>query len=191
MIVMVVEANGMLSFAVCSAHSSGAGGAVREVDREQAGEEHDLAAEPHDRADRTVFGRLIVGAPRGRVREVLTSPLCRMRGVPRTAARPSRQPDGSLDPMLTEPTWPSLITDLLDSRDLSIGEASWAMREVIAGARRRAQLAGFLVALRAKGGDGRRDRRLPRRDAGDARARWTSTRWRSTSSAPAATASRR
>ncbi len=53
--------------------------------------------------------------------------------------------------MLTEPTWASLITDLLDSRDLSIGEASWAMREVMAGRATSAQLAGFLIALRAKG----------------------------------------
>ncbi|MFC0681484.1 anthranilate phosphoribosyltransferase [Lysobacter korlensis] len=53
--------------------------------------------------------------------------------------------------MLTEPTWASLITDLLDQRDLSIGEASWAMREVMAGRATSAQLAGFLVALRAKG----------------------------------------
>ena len=62
----------------------------------------------------------------------------------------------TLDPMLTEPTWASLITDLLDSRDLSIGEASWAMREVMAGRGPSAQLGGFLIRARGKGGTGGR-----------------------------------
>lgn len=49
------------------------------------------------------------------------------------------------------PTWPGLITQLLDGRDLSVSEASWAMERVLAGEASDAQLAGFLVALRVKG----------------------------------------
>jgi anthranilate phosphoribosyltransferase len=48
-------------------------------------------------------------------------------------------------------TWPEILTTLLDRRDLSISESTWAMRQVITGAATASQLAGFLVALRAKG----------------------------------------
>jgi anthranilate phosphoribosyltransferase len=40
---------------------------------------------------------------------------------------------------------------MLDGHDLSIAEATWAMEQVVAGGATDAQLAGFLVALRAKG----------------------------------------
>jgi anthranilate phosphoribosyltransferase len=53
--------------------------------------------------------------------------------------------------MSTTPTWPELLTALLDGRDLSISEATWAMRAVMAGEASPAQLAGFLIALRRKG----------------------------------------
>lgn len=53
--------------------------------------------------------------------------------------------------MPTEYTWPSLLTALVDGRDLSIGESEWAMGSVMAGEATSAQLAGLLVALRAKG----------------------------------------
>jgi anthranilate phosphoribosyltransferase len=53
--------------------------------------------------------------------------------------------------MPTELTWPALLTQLLAGADLSIAEATWAMQEVMAGRATPAQLAGFLVALRAKG----------------------------------------
>jgi len=53
--------------------------------------------------------------------------------------------------MIPEPTWPSLIAALLEGRDLSIAEASWAMDEAISGRVGEGALAGFLVALRAKG----------------------------------------
>lgn len=53
--------------------------------------------------------------------------------------------------MSTVPTWPDLLTTLLDGRNLSISEASWAMRRIMTGEATPAQLAGFLVALRAKG----------------------------------------
>lgn len=48
-------------------------------------------------------------------------------------------------------TWPDLLSTLLDRRDLSVWESTWAMRQVMRGKVTDAQLAGFLVALRAKG----------------------------------------
>lgn len=47
--------------------------------------------------------------------------------------------------------WPDLLTSLLDGRNLSISDASWAMRQIMSGQATSAQLAAFLVALRAKG----------------------------------------
>ncbi len=48
-------------------------------------------------------------------------------------------------------TWADLISALLDGRDLSVWESTWAMRQVMRGEATPSQLAGFLVALRAKG----------------------------------------
>lgn len=48
-------------------------------------------------------------------------------------------------------TWPDVLTTLLERRDLSVWESTWAMRQVMQGKVSDAQLAGFLVALRAKG----------------------------------------
>lgn len=48
-------------------------------------------------------------------------------------------------------TWPDLLSTLLNRRDLSVWESTWAMRQVMRGKVSDAQLAGFLVALRAKG----------------------------------------
>lgn len=53
--------------------------------------------------------------------------------------------------MPSELTWPALVTNLLAGTDLSIADASWAMEQVMEGATTPAQLAAFLVALRAKG----------------------------------------
>lgn len=55
---------------------------------------------------------------------------------------------------MTPPTarsWPQLINHLLARDDLSAADTAWAMDEVMSGAAAPAQLAGFLVALRAKG----------------------------------------
>ncbi len=48
-------------------------------------------------------------------------------------------------------TWPGIITSLLGGHDLSVSDATWAMDRVMTGNSSSAQLAGFLVALRAKG----------------------------------------
>ena len=48
-------------------------------------------------------------------------------------------------------TWPGILGSLVDGNDLSISEAEWAMRSVMAGEATTAQLGGLLVALRMKG----------------------------------------
>jgi anthranilate phosphoribosyltransferase len=48
-------------------------------------------------------------------------------------------------------TWAALLTSLLAGKPLSREETGWAMREVMSGDATPVQLAGFLVALRAKG----------------------------------------
>ncbi|KPN18572.1 MULTISPECIES: anthranilate phosphoribosyltransferase [Arthrobacter] len=51
----------------------------------------------------------------------------------------------------SEHTWPSLITALIAGQDLSSEQTWWAMDTIMAGDASDAQIAGFLVALRAKG----------------------------------------
>ncbi|MEU4541827.1 anthranilate phosphoribosyltransferase [Nonomuraea dietziae] len=48
-------------------------------------------------------------------------------------------------------TWPALLTTLLDGGSLRAEETAWAMRQIMSGAATDAQIAGFAVALRAKG----------------------------------------
>ncbi|MFJ6679632.1 anthranilate phosphoribosyltransferase [Microbacterium sp. NPDC091382] len=48
-------------------------------------------------------------------------------------------------------SWPEILTAVLDRKDLSVSESTWAMRQVMQGDATPSQLAGFLVALRAKG----------------------------------------
>ncbi|HWI31211.1 MAG TPA: anthranilate phosphoribosyltransferase [Microbacterium sp.] len=48
-------------------------------------------------------------------------------------------------------SWPDLLASLLKGEDLSVSESTWAMRQVMAGEATPSQLAGFLIALRAKG----------------------------------------
>jgi anthranilate phosphoribosyltransferase len=50
-----------------------------------------------------------------------------------------------------EPTWPALIGRLIGRHDLGADDTAWVMSQVLAGEATPAQLAGFLVALRAKG----------------------------------------
>lgn len=54
-------------------------------------------------------------------------------------------------PLESELTWPALITDLLAGDDLNAPQTAWAMDEAMSGRAAPAVLAGFLVALRAKG----------------------------------------
>jgi anthranilate phosphoribosyltransferase len=49
------------------------------------------------------------------------------------------------------PTWPRLLNRLLAREDLSSADTAWAMNEVMAGEATPAQVAAFVVALRAKG----------------------------------------
>ena len=48
-------------------------------------------------------------------------------------------------------TWPNVITKLIGGHDLTRDEAAWAMSEIMSGNASAVQIAGFLVALRAKG----------------------------------------
>ena len=49
------------------------------------------------------------------------------------------------------PTWPALLSALLGGASLDATDTAWAMREVMQGAASPAQVAAFVVALRAKG----------------------------------------
>ncbi|MEE6281194.1 anthranilate phosphoribosyltransferase [Georgenia sunbinii] len=53
--------------------------------------------------------------------------------------------------MSEQDTWPDLITDLIGGRDLTSAQTGWAMDQVMSGVATPVELAGFLVALRAKG----------------------------------------
>ena len=48
-------------------------------------------------------------------------------------------------------TWPDVLTALVAGHDLDAGQTAWAMGEIVAGEATPAQVAGFAVALRAKG----------------------------------------
>ena len=48
-------------------------------------------------------------------------------------------------------TWPEVLTTLLEDKDLSVSESTWAMRQVMSGTATPSQLSAFLIALRAKG----------------------------------------
>ena len=53
--------------------------------------------------------------------------------------------------MLESQSWPNILNSLLDGRDLSVADAAWSMERIMLGEASPSQLAGFLVALRAKG----------------------------------------
>jgi anthranilate phosphoribosyltransferase len=50
-----------------------------------------------------------------------------------------------------ERSWPQLISALLRSEELSTADTAWAMDEIMSGSATPVQIAGFAVALRAKG----------------------------------------
>jgi anthranilate phosphoribosyltransferase len=49
------------------------------------------------------------------------------------------------------PTWPALIRALIGKQALTAEQTAWAMNEIMEGAASPARIAGFIVALRAKG----------------------------------------
>ncbi len=53
--------------------------------------------------------------------------------------------------MPSEVSWPDVLSTLIAGEDLSAAESGWAMRQILAGDATPAQIAGFAVALRAKG----------------------------------------
>ncbi|MFC7308081.1 anthranilate phosphoribosyltransferase [Streptomyces monticola] len=53
--------------------------------------------------------------------------------------------------VITEPTWPGLLTELLEGRNLPADRATWVMEQVLRGQADPAHVAAFLTALRAKG----------------------------------------
>lgn len=53
--------------------------------------------------------------------------------------------------MSPTPTWSDLLTALVAGQDLSAEQTSWAMGQIMAGEASPVRVAGFLVALRAKG----------------------------------------
>ncbi|MDX6743205.1 anthranilate phosphoribosyltransferase [Actinocorallia sp. A-T 12471] len=53
--------------------------------------------------------------------------------------------------MSARTTWPALLNALLSGESLTSEETGWAMSQIMAGAATDAQIAGFAVALRAKG----------------------------------------
>jgi anthranilate phosphoribosyltransferase len=86
-----------------------------------------------------MFGLLITELCGAEIVVEVTSPLWPISSV------------GTIDAMPSELSWSAVLTDLLAGSDLSIAEASWAMEEIVGGRATSAQLAAFLVALRAKG----------------------------------------
>jgi len=52
---------------------------------------------------------------------------------------------------VTSPTWPDVLNTLLAGTDLSQSQAAWAIDEIMEGQATGSQIAGFAVALRAKG----------------------------------------
>ena len=52
---------------------------------------------------------------------------------------------------MSTPTWPTVLGALLGGRDLPAEATAWAMDQIMAGDATPAQIAGFVVALRAKG----------------------------------------
>ena len=48
-------------------------------------------------------------------------------------------------------TWPTIFTALLSGQNLGATESAWAMDQIMSGDASTAQVAGFLMALRAKG----------------------------------------
>lgn len=53
--------------------------------------------------------------------------------------------------MLDDHNWPTVLTQLLEHRDLSVSQAEWTMSQMMTGQASQAQIGAFLVALQSKG----------------------------------------
>lgn len=58
---------------------------------------------------------------------------------------------GSSTPAEVETSWPEILDALVSGRDLQPAQARWAMGEILSGDATPVQIAGFAVAMRAKG----------------------------------------
>ncbi|HVK24383.1 MAG TPA: anthranilate phosphoribosyltransferase [Actinokineospora sp.] len=52
---------------------------------------------------------------------------------------------------MADRTWKSLLNQLIDRRDLAAEDTTWAMNQIMSGEATPSQIAGFVIALRAKG----------------------------------------
>ncbi|MEV4555881.1 anthranilate phosphoribosyltransferase [Kitasatospora sp. NPDC049285] len=59
--------------------------------------------------------------------------------------------NGGSDPAQVVRTWPDLLTSLLKGDDLTQADTAWAMDRIMSGEATPVQVAGFTIALRAKG----------------------------------------
>ncbi|PYC72966.1 anthranilate phosphoribosyltransferase, partial [Streptomyces tateyamensis] len=59
--------------------------------------------------------------------------------------------NGGPDPVQVVRTWPDLLTALLSGTDLDRAQTAWAMDRIMTGEAGPVEVAGFMVALRAKG----------------------------------------
>ncbi|MFF1902090.1 anthranilate phosphoribosyltransferase [Kitasatospora sp. NPDC058218] len=59
--------------------------------------------------------------------------------------------NGGKDPVQVVRTWPDILSALLRGEDLSRADTAWAMDRIMSGEASAVQMAGFMVALRAKG----------------------------------------
>jgi anthranilate phosphoribosyltransferase len=60
-------------------------------------------------------------------------------------------PSSVAEPAVTDTTWPELLRQLVGGEDLEPAVAEWAMDQIMSGTATPAQIAAFVVALRAKG----------------------------------------
>lgn len=67
------------------------------------------------------------------------------------SARAGSLPESFSTDGSAEPNWPDALTQLLAGNDLPSAHVAWVMEQIMAGNAAEAQIAGFAIALRAKG----------------------------------------